>query len=158
MRVTHVGRIPSSAPPVAQRSILLELPVPPSVNSAFATSQNGGRHHSQTYNAWETQAGWEIKQQRSGRIMGPVEVSIVIGKRKQRSDIDNRIKPLLDLLVKHQIIEADHDACLQRVSAEWSIDISRARVEIRPIAAEAESWIQRRNLARPRTTKGGHTG
>lgn len=132
-----------SAQPL-RNSILLELPVPPSVNGAFATSQNGGRHHSEKYNLWETQAGWEIKQQRPGRITGPVEVSIVIGKRKQRSDIDNRIKPLLDLLVKHQIIEADHDGCLKRVSAEWSEEISRARVEIRPV----RDWTFRKTQLR----------
>ena len=114
-------------------SAIYNLPIPPSVNQMFPLNINtGGRGISKQYETWRTDAGWELKQQKARPICGPVEIHIVIREPSRRSDIDNRIKPLLDLLVKHGIIDGDHDKTVRKVSAAWG-DVERAQVEIRSV-------------------------
>lgn len=51
-----------------------------------------------------------------------VEVSISIGivaPDKRARDIDNLIKPILDVLVKAQIIKDDNSKYVRKVSAQW---------------------------------------
>jgi crossover junction endodeoxyribonuclease RusA len=113
--------------------IALDLPIAPSVNMAFPANKRGRRFKSKGYTVWESHAGFEISQQRPGCINGPVDVSILI-KRIKNADVDNRIKITLDLLVKYGLIDGDSSKTLQRVTAAWSDDIPRMRVEIRRAA------------------------
>lgn len=102
--------------------ISLDLPMPPSLNGAFPTVRRGAsfqRVASKKYLAWKQEAGWLVKTQlRGDRIAGPFDASIAILKTdNRRSDIDNRVKPVLDLLVSLGVV--DDDSLCRRVTAKW---------------------------------------
>lgn len=94
------------------RTITLILPLPPSANSLFIQC---GRKRvlSSDYRAWRLIAGTQLVQQMPAgarqrpAVAGPVSVDIALPL-KMRGDIDNRIKPLLDLLVEHDVMPDDH--------------------------------------------------
>lgn len=94
------------------------LTIPPSANNCFINVGGRGRIRSRKYTAWATTAGWELRTQRPRKIAGPVRIGIVMARPNARSDIDNRIKPLLDLLVAHAVIEDDRNVV--SVSARWA--------------------------------------
>lgn len=116
-------------------SLSLALPLPPSANKLFKNLQGRGRAKTQTYESWRVEAGWTLKQQLNGsRIGGAVSVAILCARKDMRSgDIDNRIKPILDLLVSYGTIDDDRN--VQKVSAEW-VDGGRfegVSVEVRAV-------------------------
>lgn len=85
---------------------MLTLPVPPSTNNLFMNVPGRGRIKSSEYNRWLSDAGWLLKTQAWEKVCGHVAVTIRIPK-KSKADIDNLIKPSLDLLVKHGVIDDD---------------------------------------------------
>lgn len=111
-------------------SATYNLPVPPGVNNLYPTNANGQRFKSQEYTVWQTQAAWELKQQKARPIPGKVEVFITVREPKRKTDIDGKIKAILDTLVKVGVIDEDHNEVVRKVSAAWG-DVERARVEIR---------------------------
>lgn len=115
-------------------SATYKLPVPPGVNNLYPTNANGQRFKSQEYTIWQTQAAWELRQQKASPIVGPVEIAIVVREPKRKTDIDGKIKAILDTLVKVGVIDEDHNGVVRKVSAAWG-DIDRASVEIRSVAA-----------------------
>ena len=76
------------------------LPLPPSANNLFANVPGQGRVKTREYRTWQTAAGWRLFAQVSAdmRVTGPYVVDIILPE-KMLGDIDNRIKPILDLLV-----------------------------------------------------------
>lgn len=81
---------------VSAREVTLRLPLPPSVNH----SKHLGRFSTVATRAWRTAAGWAIREQMAAlgnppAFAGKVAVSVMF---HDRGDIDNRLKPLLDLL------------------------------------------------------------
>jgi Holliday junction resolvase RusA-like endonuclease len=76
-----------------------------------------GRVKTKPYQAWLTKAGWELNTQRATKVAGPVVVDITVRRDNDRSDIDNRIKAVLDLLVTMQLI--DDDKNVVEVRARW---------------------------------------
>lgn len=114
--------------------IRLTLPVPPSLNHAFANAPGIGRVKTKAYKAWITGAGWHLKAQGPlVPLIGEVTVEIRIGLRGNRGDVDNRVKGVLDLLVRHHIIEDDRK--VRKVSAEWADDIGACEVTIYPVSS-----------------------
>jgi Holliday junction resolvase RusA-like endonuclease len=96
------------------------LPTPPSLNNIFVTNKKtGGRFASKKYADWKIEAGWEIQGQKINQFNGLVEISILIKEPKRKSDIDNKIKAVLDLLVEHKIIKSDDNTTVRKVSAAW---------------------------------------
>ena len=88
--------------------ISFTLPVPPSANALF-THRAGSRQRIKTdaYRAWITEAGWAIA--RSGALSDQlrhvlIEIALPFDYRR---DIDNAVKPIADLLVRHAIIKDD---------------------------------------------------
>jgi Holliday junction resolvase RusA-like endonuclease len=101
-------------------TVRYSLPTPPPLNNAYVNNpQTGGRFVSKQYGAWRKQAGWALVEQRVQRVEGPVSVDIVLKDPTRRSDVDNRIKAVLDLLVNYHIIETDDDKTVRKVSAAW---------------------------------------
>lgn len=83
------------------------LPVPPSTNALFTTRRGSSqRIKTNTYRAWIEEAGWEIVRQCGSTILGPVRLDIDLPFNRKR-DIDNAIKPIADMLVRHSLIEDD---------------------------------------------------
>lgn len=115
-------------------ALVLTMPVPPSVNSAWRNVPGKGRVRTGAYKVWATAAGWALKAQRIvGGFDGPVSVAIECRRDRSTSDIDNRIKPVLDLLTTHGVLTDDR--LVVRVSAEWAA-VEECRVTITP-AGEA---------------------
>jgi len=92
------------------------LPFPPSANAMF-TNRRGGRARTKAYDMWINDAGTQLLTQRPKRHTGPVTVAITVGLPDKRNrDLDNLLKPLLDLLVKHQIIQDDSVKFLKAIT------------------------------------------
>lgn len=96
--------------------------IPPSVNKAYANNKGSGkgRYKTKAYTSWQNVAGWDLQRQKwQGRIEGAFLCQIVIdrSKRHKLADIDNFIKPTLDLLQTFNIIENDNMA--ESVHIRW---------------------------------------
>jgi Holliday junction resolvase RusA-like endonuclease len=110
-----------------QAAVMLtfNLPEPPSVNRFKNFHRTDG-----AYPAWKTAAGWEIKLQ-AGKIvtiLGPVQVDMTFAR---GGDIDNRVKPLLDLLQYMRVIENDKQ--VERLVAQFGEAPGRCRVTLLPL-------------------------
>ena len=107
--------------------IILKLPPPPTANGLFATVGRR-RIKSRRYRAWLTEAGWELQRQRNGCIGGPWEADIALPT-GLRGDADNYAKPILDLLVKHHIV--DDDKHCRRVSVAKAKSVGSCIITLR---------------------------
>lgn len=117
------------------------LPVPPSLNNAFATYR-GRRIPSREYKAWRQLAAIQIGKVTS-RVQSPVVVFIIIRGGKGfpiTSDLDNRIKPVLDLLVSLGVLEGDSIQHVRHVGIEYR----------EPVVTSGAAWceVEIRRLAR----------
>lgn len=88
-------------------SVVLRLPVPPSVNAAYRNTARG-RCKTKAYTDWLAEADALFMTQKRGLrpINGPCELSIRIPA-KTRGDASNRIKLAEDFLVSRQITGDD---------------------------------------------------
>jgi crossover junction endodeoxyribonuclease RusA len=111
---------------MSRPSIILKLPVPPSVNGMYATAR-GRRIKSRKYRAWLTEAGWELQRQKVGCVGGPWEIDVALPA-DLRGDIDNRCKAILDLLVKHRVV--DDDKHCQRLSVAKAVTVASVVITI----------------------------
>ena len=113
--------------PTKSRKVSLSLPMPPSTNHLFATF-NGKRIKTKPYRDWITEAGWQLHLQRAGGIEGRFSIEVLIPRpaRKGKIDLDNRLKPLLDVLKKHGVIV--DDSLAERITLAWSDDGEGVRI------------------------------
>lgn len=118
-------------------SILINLPVPPSVNNLFATAGKR-RVTSKKYADWIEIAGWKLKSQRPGSVSGWYELFVFLPV-KMPGDIGNREKALSDLLVKHGVIEDDKLAWSIRIARDHRVE-GECQAVIRPVP-DAERGI-----------------
>jgi Holliday junction resolvase RusA-like endonuclease len=100
-----------------------EVPLPPSANRLWRshTSKKTGKpviYPDPKYTTWQKEGHVAIAQQRPKPIMGEVEVRIYLVRKSKAADLDNKIKPLLDLMEKANLIE--NDKLVMKLSAEWS--------------------------------------
>jgi Holliday junction resolvase RusA-like endonuclease len=72
--------------------IILLLSLPPSANRLWRNNRL-----SQEYRSWKDAAGWEAKTQLIGVAPITGEFSATIEVPRNRRDLDNSVKPLLDL-------------------------------------------------------------
>ena len=110
--------------------VILKLPVPPSVNGLFATVGRR-RIKSRRYRAWLKEAGWEVQRQRCGCIGGPWQADIALPA-DLKGDADNYSKALLDLLVKHHVV--DDDRHCQRLTITKAVTVGPVIVTLTPAA------------------------
>jgi Holliday junction resolvase RusA-like endonuclease len=115
--------------------LTIDLPVPPSVNAIWSHGR-GRTWLNPKYVSWKRQADLEVMASRalSGHktIEGLFRARIIVDPRKCRkgSDIDNKIKPVLDWAEKNLIVSNDMN-CL-KVTAEWGDAPMGCRLEIEP--------------------------
>lgn len=110
------------------------LPLPTSTNRN--TRAVGGRIIlSKAYREWIQAAGWELQAQRPTPIKGKVELQITIG--KSRKDLSNHVKPIEDLLVRHNVIEGDGPQYVRHIVMSIDEAVEGCRVTVRPYAATA---------------------
>lgn len=94
---------------------LIRLPVAPSVNNLFI-SVGKKRIKSDGYRQWQTAAGWQLNLMRVSPFGAqPTDIRLMVPNNNRR-DLDNYLKPVLDLLVAHKII-AD-DRFVRRITVE----------------------------------------
>lgn len=113
--------------------IVLNLPIPVSVNALFFNAKKG-RVRTDKYNAWRTEAGWMLKEQRQKPIPGPVALALEV-KDEGRFDLSNMMKSVEDLLVLHGMIEGDGRDVVRKITMEWA-DIKGCRVTVQSMAGE----------------------
>ena len=127
----------------------LTLPLPPSVNHYKKISINGVPYSIKAYRAWKNEAGWLLKSQMMKvahkKLIDDVTVAIVF---ERRGDLDNRVKPLLDLLVECGVMQDDKQVIRLLVEfgpikgCEVSVDAFTGpweRLGIRPLTKQTES-------------------
>ena len=92
------------------------LPWPPSVNGMWRAVA-GRNILSQRYRLWREAAGRALRDQRPKEMFGPVRVAIELSPPDARAfDLDNRVKPLLDLLVANRVISSDDHLTVREIS------------------------------------------
>lgn len=103
--------------------------LPPSTNQLYANVAGKGRVKSERYIQWQNAAGWDFQR---GHISGPFTAEIIIcsSRRNKRRDLDNFAKPILDLLVKHGVV--DDDSLCQELHMAWGEAASGMRVTVKP--------------------------
>jgi Holliday junction resolvase RusA-like endonuclease len=106
------------------------LPLPPTANNLFANRRKG-RRVSEQYEAWRTQAGWALKQQRPPAILGRFDLSLLVPQ-AMRGDISNRIKAAEDLLVTHRLIEDDRHAASVKICRSPDVEPGTIRIIVEP--------------------------
>ena len=110
------------------------ISLPPSLNNIFRNMAQGGRAKTADYKGWLTAAAWEIKAQRPTPIAGDVAVDLVIERPNAASDLDNRIKPVLDACQTAGVIE--NDKRVVDLRARWGA-VRGCEVKIHPASAGA---------------------
>lgn len=86
---------------------MIALPLPPSTNNMFINAKNGkGRFLSRAYKAWRKSAAKALDIHAWDMPAPPYGVTIRVNVNHQ-SDIDNRTKAVLDLLVEHKVLTGD---------------------------------------------------
>jgi crossover junction endodeoxyribonuclease RusA len=110
-----------------EAKIVLELPPAPSVNNLFV-SIGRRRVRSRRYRSWLSAAGWHLQAQRLGTIGGPWQCHITLPT-TVRGDTDNYAKPLLDLLVKHSVV--DDDRYCRRLTVEKTGETDSVTITLR---------------------------
>lgn len=113
--------------------VTLSLPMPPSANDLFKNRPGKGRVKTRVYDDWLGHAGWVLKAQRPHKISGPFLTVHSFERTSAQADVDNRIKAVHDLLVKHAV--TDDDRFLVGSLLAWAPAASKMmRVMILPAA------------------------
>ena len=120
---------------IANNDVTIILDMPPSTNNLFFNVQGKGRVATKEYRDWKDRNSGFIKSQKPSRVSGPVEIRIQVEDNFPRRDIDNPVKPCLDLIADRgmKIIDGDHANVVRKVTAEWAdvkgvkLTISRAK-------------------------------
>jgi Holliday junction resolvase RusA-like endonuclease len=93
-----------------QPTVVIHFPRPTSANKMFSRqmTRRGHRDLTPEYKAWRDEAGWAVKMQIVGLLTITTRFNIVIEvPRTSRTDLDNNVKPILDLAQNLGIISND---------------------------------------------------
>jgi Holliday junction resolvase RusA-like endonuclease len=95
-----------------QPAVVINFPRPTSANRMFSrqVTRRGRRDLTQEYKAWRDEAGWAVKMQIVGLVTITSRFNVVIEvPRTSRVDLDNNVKPILDLAQNLGIISNDRN-------------------------------------------------
>lgn len=128
---------PFAVPP----DIILDLPVPPSVNRTRRVDWSAVR----TMKAWSNVADAYVLAAK-GRSNSPLklirvarfELIVTLDERQTRIDLDNGLKSLIDYLRRIQLIEDDSPKHLRKLTVTWGTAPMGCRVTIRPLPSAQE--------------------
>lgn len=99
--------------------------LPPSVNAIWRHKKNGQTYRTSAYMTWQNGEGWNVKAQLPGqpKFTGPVYITCAMKRPNKRSDIDNRLKGIGDLLQAVGLI--DDDKNIFGWNAFWTVDLPK---------------------------------
>lgn len=141
VRETGAVRADARAGIVPVKHVSLIIPVPPSSNTLWRYGKDKrGRERrvrSEAYIDWAMHAGHVLRHQKPGRMTGHVIVLVGVDRRSGNADIDNRIKPTLDLLVTEKVIVDDR--FVSAVAAAWAPDNDKNEMRVLIIPSERAS-------------------
>ncbi len=87
--------------------IAFSIPLPPSANRIWRGGRNGGRPYlSPAYSHWKHEAGAMMQAMRLGKVAGAFDAEIILPE-TMRGDVDNRVKPILDLCKEIGVTDDD---------------------------------------------------
>lgn len=115
---------PAPVRPKADR-VVINLPLPISVNKLWAGNGQGSMRTTARYKAWITEAGWALELQKPGCVHGRYDMVLEVG-RRDKSDLGNFEKGVSDLLQSHGVIQNDRLA--ETILIRWSDEIEGCRV------------------------------
>ncbi|HXE05177.1 MAG TPA: RusA family crossover junction endodeoxyribonuclease, partial [Bryobacteraceae bacterium] len=120
---------------VSDMTLTFVIPAAPSANNLFFNAPGRGRVKSDRYRTWRQAAGNEMRIEGNRlrtweTIHGRAAVEITCN---PRGDIDNRAKPIIDLLVHMAVLKDDRQ--IDDVRIIRGGDPARAIVTVREIAA-----------------------
>ena len=110
-------------------ALTLVVPMPPSTNGLYRNIPRRGRVKTDQYKAWIDEAGHALNQQSKIAMVGDVKLTITMGPRNRRRDLDNCIKAPQDLLQAHGILA--NDSQVVDVRARWSDQVQGCLIDIR---------------------------
>lgn len=93
------------------------LPTPPSVNRMFRNVPGRGRVKTAHYDDFVHMGVTAIRNQKVQPVAGRVVVIIGVERMSDRADIDNRLKAMLDTIVKARVIE--DDSLITAIAVTW---------------------------------------
>lgn len=102
------------------QAISLVLPMPISVNNAYANVLRVGRVKTQAYKTWLADAQEAVLRSRvRGRIEGPYAIHVEIDRPdKRRRDLGNTLKVIEDFCVAQGFVE--DDSLCERIKMAWT--------------------------------------
>jgi Holliday junction resolvase RusA-like endonuclease len=113
--------------------IAFRLPFPPSANMMFVNSKNKtgkGRFPSADYKTWKKAAGLMMNTQQHEAQEFPfservcIEIQLNEKYVRANADCDNRVKPVLDLLVDQGMLKGDSMKYVRGCGVEWRTDLN----------------------------------
>lgn len=127
--------------------------LPPSVNHIYRSAKSRATgalkvYRTQEYNTWANAMGYAINRQMAGqaRFDGPVYIVVAMRRPRANADLDNRLKPLADLLQGLGVIT--NDKLIHGWNAYWSNDLPAGiAAEISITAADPVTIPERRRAA-----------
>jgi crossover junction endodeoxyribonuclease RusA len=115
------------------QQMVIDLSMPPSVNSIWRYSRARKKPYlAERYQTWKRDADNRFLANRKAwrSIKGPFKATVVFAKEKRgRSDLDNRVKALMDWLQRAAIIE--NDSLCESLSVSWGYAPEGCRVKLR---------------------------
>lgn len=113
--------------------------MPPGVNQMYLNRSapgQKGRMISRAYATWREEADTSLWTQKPLRhFKGEVAVSMQFGNPKSvATDLDGKIKPVLDFCVRHDLIEEDSFKFVRLIMASWNDQTLGCKVTITNMA------------------------
>lgn len=118
--------------PIATAPLSLVIPTPPSLNDMFGNNTKGGRGRFPTklYKDWQLMAGHQIARQSPTRFEKPVVILAQIARVAANADIDNRPKPILDMLKTAGVYKDDR--LVTGIAFIWGVRTNASRLLVIP--------------------------
>ena len=93
-----------------------------------------GRMISPAYLNWRREAEYSLLLSRPlPQFKGPVAAFLTFQEPTRPNDLDNKAKGILDLLVKHQIIQDDSNRFLRSLYLSWDKAVTGAHVLVKAL-------------------------
>jgi len=102
---------------IPRRTVTVRLPMPP-----FLPQEPGAleRGRSRIDQRWREKTAVALRDTRS-RVLGPVEIRMVFDARQRHKPMSSLLKPILDVLVHHGVIDGQSSAVVRKLILEWGV-------------------------------------